>query len=227
VALLSIRDSLGAIRHVDHHAHAILRAPPVGLDEFRGLFSLSRDPRPWPHVATTVTYQRAMGLLAEHLDCERTEQAVVERRCASDPDDYAGGLLHATGAELLLVDDGYPPPGMTIGTTELAGLAGCPVQPVMRIEALASSQIAGSTGAVQAAVQSARENGFAALKTIAAYRGGLDLDAPETSERQLLYAALQANEATGDPLPVQVHTGFGDSDLSLPPGAPGLLQADL
>ena len=37
---------------VDHHAHGILRAPPATLDEFRGLFSESTDPRQWPHVAT-------------------------------------------------------------------------------------------------------------------------------------------------------------------------------
>ena len=41
----------------------------------------------------------------------------------------------------------------------------------------------------------------------------------------MLVAALEANEATGDPLPVQVHTGFGDSDLHLPRADPGLSQA--
>jgi predicted TIM-barrel fold metal-dependent hydrolase len=40
----------------------------------------------------------------------------------------------------------------------------------------------------------------------------------------VLLAALEANEATGDPLPVQVHTGFGDSDLLLPAARPGLLK---
>src|SRR5262249_51962054 len=35
---------------------------------------------------------------------------------------------------------------------------------------------------------------------------------------------LEANEATGAPLPVQVHTGFGDADLSLPAARPGLLK---
>ena len=39
----------------------------------------------------------------------------------------------------------------------------------------------------------------------------------------VLLAALEANEATGDPLPVQVHTGFGDSDLFLPAARPDLL----
>ena len=73
------------------------------------------------------------------------------------------------------------------------------------------------------AVTRARADGFAALKTIAAYRGGLDLDARRDVRTGLL-AALEANAATGDPLPVQVHTGFGDADLSLPLARPGLLK---
>src|SRR5205814_2493733 len=64
----------------------------------------------------------------------------------------------------------------------------------------------------------ARENGFVALKTIAAYRGGLD----RVSEH--VVAALEANEATGAPLPVQVHCGFGDADLHLPRADPGHLK---
>src|SRR5207245_11596109 len=58
----------------------------------------------------------------------------------------------------------------------------------------------------------ARTHGFAALKTIAAYRGGLELDLVPPV-RDVLLAALEANEAAGDPLPVQVHAGFGHSDL--------------
>ena len=111
--------------------------------------------------------------------------------------------------------------------------------------------------ALRAAIAGARARGYVALKTIAAYRGGLDLDAlrpppshpasprpphadptpshadPTPSHadrlvgapvRDVLLAALEANEATGDPLPVQVHTGFGDSDLRLPAARPALLQ---
>ena len=48
----SFREVLSGIPLVDHHAHGILRAPPDSLDEFRGLFSESPDPRQWPHVAT-------------------------------------------------------------------------------------------------------------------------------------------------------------------------------
>ena len=78
--------------------------------------------------------------------------------------------------------------------------------------------------AVAGEVSSARERGFAALKTIVAYRGGLDLDVLSPGAQAALVEALEANETTGDPLPVQVHCGFGDSDLHLPRADPGWLK---
>ncbi len=219
---------------VDQHAHGILREPPESLDAFRGLFSESPDPRQWPHVATGLTYRRALRVLADHLGCEPAEAAVYERRLATDPAEYAAGLLRATGTDWLLVDDGYPPPGEGTAWDELGELAGCPARPVMRIERVAEEAPAEPLEAVRAEVATARARGFAALKTIAAYRGGLDLDAlPPASRddrlegplvRDVLLAALEANEATGDPLPVQVHAGFGDSDLFLPRVQPGYLK---
>jgi hypothetical protein len=96
---------------VDHHAHAILRGHPSSLDEFRGLFSESPDPRQWPHVATGVTYRRAIGELAGLFGVEATEEAVYRHRLATEPQDYARLLVEATNTELLLLDDGYPPDG--------------------------------------------------------------------------------------------------------------------
>jgi len=159
---------------VDHHAHGILRGQPT-LDEFRGLFSESPDPRQWPHVATGVTYRRAMRELAEFLECEPTEAAVYEHRISSDPAHYASSLLRATRTELLLVDDGYPPPGEGTSWDELGELAGCDARPVMRIERVAEEVGELGLGRLRAEIESARQNRFAALKTIAAYRGGVHL----------------------------------------------------
>ncbi len=212
----------------------MLRVPPASLDEFRGLFSESPDPRQWPHVATGVTYQRAIPLLAERLGCEATESAVYELRVSMDPAAYASLMLRATGTEMLFLDDGFPPAEDGTSLAELGALAACEARPVMRIERVAEQVGAQELDAIQIAVASARARGFVALKTIAAYRGGLDLEslpAPGRSDRlegkplrAVLLAALEANEATGKPLPVQVHTGFGDWDLSLPSARPGLLK---
>src|SRR4051812_16031179 len=129
--LLEVAESMAL---VDHHAHGILRAPPASLDEFRGLFSESPDPRQWPHIATAVTYQRAIARLAEFLDCEPSEDSVFALRLATDPAEYAARLLRATGTETLLVDDGYPPRELGTSWDELGELAQCRALPIMRVE---------------------------------------------------------------------------------------------
>ena len=181
-----------------------------------------------------MTYQRAIPLLAERLGCEATERAVYEFRGSMKPAEYASLMLRATGTEMLFLDDGFPPAEEGTSLAELGALAGCDARPVMRIERVAEQVGAQELDAIQIAVASARARGFVALKTIAAYRGGLDLEslpAPGRTDRlegqplrPVLLAALEANEATGKPLPVQVHTGFGDWDLSLASARPALLK---
>jgi predicted TIM-barrel fold metal-dependent hydrolase len=231
----SLREVLSGVGLVDHHAHGILRDRPT-LDEFRGLFSESPDPRQWPHVASGLTYRRAVRELATLFGVEPSERSVYEHRLATDFDAYASTLLRSTGTDLLLVDDGFPPPGEGTSWQELGDLAGCTSRPIMRIERVAEET--GDLDAVRAEVTAARANGFVGLKTVAAYRGGLDLDALRGQSNRLLQgrrvegaavaevlvAALEANEATGAPLPVQVHAGFGDSDLFLPRVQPGYLK---
>jgi uncharacterized protein len=158
-----------------------------------------------------------MRELAELFGLEPAEDAVYAYRRSADPAEYASRLLRATGTDVLLVDDGFPPAEVSTSWDELGELAGCAAFPVLRIERLADE--GRDHDAVRAEVAAARENGFAALKTIAAYRGGLEV------VDQLVVGALEANERTGEPLPVQVHTGFGDSDLFLPRADPSYLKS--
>jgi uncharacterized protein len=241
----SLPQVLSEVALVDHHAHGIVGRPET-LDEFRGLFSESPDPRQWPHVATGLTYRRAMRELAALLGCEPTEAAVFEHRAATDPDAYAARLLRATGTGWLLLDDGFPAPGEGAGVARMGELAGCRAAPVMRIERVAEEGMARGLALdelrehVRAEVGGAGRRGFVGLKTIAAYRSGLDIAVasdPEAAARALaarparledrallellLLDALEANAS--DPLPVQVHCGFGDSDLFLPRADPTLL----
>jgi hypothetical protein len=187
------------------------------LDEFRGRLSESTDPRQWPHLASWVTYRRALRELAGLLGCEPSEVAVYEHRLATDPAEYASTLLRATNTELLLVDDGYPAPAEGTPWQELGELAGCEARPVLRLERVAAERGAKAVGEE---VGAARANGYAGLKTISAYRMGLELERLE----RFVVEALEANEATGSPLPVQIHCGFGDSDLYLPRADPSHLK---
>jgi uncharacterized protein len=243
---LTLLDALRDVALVDHHAHGIV-APPATLDEFRGLFSESPDPRQWPHVASGLTYRRAMRLLGSSFGCAPDELGVYAHRRATPPDEYAATLLRATRTEWLLIDDGFPPPGEGDGWERMGALSGARAMPVMRIERVAEEGIAGGLGLdalrehVRTEVAAAPERGFAGLKTVAAYRSGLDVEPQAADERAaaaalaarparledrallelLLLDALEANAAAA--LPVQVHCGFGDSDLFLPRADPALL----
>ena len=158
-----------------------------------------------------------MRELGAFLGCAPTEAGVYEHRLATDPAEYAARLLRATNTEALYVDDGFPPAGVSTSWDELGELAGCEARPVLRIERVAAED---GAEAVPEVVAAARENGFVGLKTISAYRTGLELERLEP----FVPAALEANEATGAPLPVQAHCGFGDWDLYLPRADPGHLK---
>jgi hypothetical protein len=164
-----------------------------------------------------LTYRRALLELADFFGCEPTEDAVYAYRLAQEPSAYASALLRATGTELLLVDDGFPPPGVGVEWQELGELAGCEARPILRIERVAE---AGGIEAVRGEVAAARRNGFVALKSISAYRTGLELE----RIHDFVVGALAANEATGAPLPVQFHCGFGDWDLYLARADPSHLK---
>ena len=173
---------------------------------------------------------------------------MLERRLASSPDAYAGSLLAATGTDWLLLDDGFPPRDLAHGPERMAELAGCRAAPVLRIERVAEDALTTTRRLddvrerLRAEVAGARRGGYSALKTIAAYRSGLDVRPPSVEAAQdaiggtgarleakplidlLLWDALEAN-AREDPLPVQVHAGFGDADLLLPASNPAHLKA--
>jgi uncharacterized protein len=166
----------------------------------------------------------ARGATARELGCEPREEAIVERRQNSDPRQYASELLAAAGAEMLLLDEGYPLASEALSTAEMGALAGCPAHPVLRLETLAIDERGILPDQSLTRVATARAAGYGALKTIVAYRGGLDLDALEPATAVRLLDALEANRGSGDPLPVQIHTGFGDPDLLLARADPSYLK---
>ena len=109
-------------------------------------------------------------------------EAVYEHRLAADPQEYAAALLGPTGIEWLLLDDGFPPPDESFSPEEMGTAAGCRVRPVMRLERVAEEALTRPLDELRAHVRSAvagaRAAGFAGLKTIAAYRTGLDVGLP-------------------------------------------------
>src|SRR5687768_11214518 len=96
-----------ALPLLDHHCHALARpAAPLDGPAFRRYFSESADPSIAPHMAYSLFYQRGLRDLAELLDCEPTEEAVLARRTALPPEQHAHRLFQAANIPILLVDTG-------------------------------------------------------------------------------------------------------------------------
>ena len=110
---------------------------------------------------------------------------------------------------MLLVDDGYPAPGDGFGWQKMGKLAGCRARPVLRIETRSRPEVDVKTA--RARLRRAEDDRGVPRRAAAG------ADHP-------LWRVLEVNEDTDDPLPVQVHCGFGDSDLHLPLADPGWLK---
>jgi len=243
---------------VDNHCHGILRSQSFDtLLSWRRNFTESADPgMPRDHVASTAFYLRLIRALAGFLDCEPDEETVLAARAEKDARELVGALLSAANIETLLLDTGYPPPEKVLPGAELARLGDCRVEPMLRLETLMERLIAEHDSLEEAkealvcALDDVRGQGYAALKSIAAYRTGLNIRGWSREEAEasfdefqeavregsarlnhkplldtLLHAALA--EAARQEVPVQFHVGYGDTDTNLLLGDPLHLRAVL
>ena len=243
---------------VDNHCHGIrpgeIQPGPLA---FRRAFTESTDPgMPREHVATTAFYRRLLGALAAFLGCEPDEGSVLAARARMDGRDLAAALLRDANVEVLLLDTGFPPPEEVLAGAELAELGDCRTEPILRLETLMERLLAehGSLEeakeALAASLDDVRGQGYVALKSIAAYRTGLNVrewtgEEAEASFREFRRAAGEGStrlahkplldtllhvafaEAARQEVPVQFHVGYGDADTDLLLGNPLHLRSVL
>jgi uncharacterized protein len=243
---------------VDNHCHGILRSQDFDdLVSWREAFTESADPgMPREHVASTAFYRRLIRTLASSFGCEPDEEAVLSARAGRDGLAHTAELLRAANVEALLTDTGYPPPEEVLPRDELAKLGDCRTEPMLRLETLMErllsehDSLEEAKEALAAALDDVRGQGYVALKSIVAYRTGLNImewtgeeaeaslgrfrrSAREGSERlahkplldTLLHVAFA--EAARQEVPVQFHVGYGDADTDLLLGNPLHLRAVL
>lgn len=229
-----------------------MRAQPGKVEGFRACFTESPDPQMNPHVAHTLFYRRSIVDLAAFFGCEATEAAVMAARSRMAFEDLVRRSFTDANIHTALVDYGYRRRDH-YSPVDLARLLPCRTFPVLRLEVLledlipAARSVADLEEAFVAAVDAAPQQGVVAYKTIIAYRCGLAIErhaqaaveAAFQAERKrirdgkvrleakplldtLLWRALE--RITRLRLPLQVHTGFGDSDLHLVYANPAWLR---
>jgi predicted TIM-barrel fold metal-dependent hydrolase len=225
---------------IDHHCHGVLYrdADEATLD------SMLTEGEGWPGGSVFdsqagLTFLRlcppVLGL-APHAGLSD----YVARRAELGATEVNKRFLAAAGMSALCVDTGYTPEPIT-SPAELGGLAGATAHEIVRLERVAEDVVAAGVGAAgfADAVRSAletRTGSAVGVKSIAAYRTGLDLRAERPSDFEVTAAAGRWLASTRDSpprladetlqrffvwcgvdlrLPVQFHVGYGDSDVDL------------
>jgi len=250
-----VNDLLADIALVDHHVHSIVRGRVEPADFLALVCESDRQTAADAAGLDTqvgIAIRRWCAPLLGLPQGIPADDYLAHRRGMSN-EEAAAVLLPVAGFEQLLVDTGYQSDRL-VADGELARLAGAPVRTILRLEGLAE-RVARS-GPTAEAFPAAFEDALgvesataAGLKSIIAYRDGLDFDPlpPGLDEvRAQAGAWLRSIEATGvarldDPvllrhvlwagartgLPLQIHAGFGDTDLDLHRADPLLMTGFL
>ena len=162
------------------------------------------------------------------------------RRSEADAVEYTKGLLDAAGVVAVLSDEGYPQP--PIPATEFAETIGVTVHRVARLEPWILARREDSfddlvAGVEADATEAASDPNCVAYKSIVAYRTGLDVGDPSSSDAEAAFARWRDDEwtetrehakpvrdflirralaiAKTNDRPFHFHCGGGDPDINL------------
>jgi predicted TIM-barrel fold metal-dependent hydrolase len=239
-----------ALRLVDHHVHGA-RTGEVDAAAFEAGFSES----PWLPPAGTTHLDSQLGFavrrwcapvlgLPPHVEAT----AYLARRQELGALEVTRRLLAASGVGWFLVETGYGAE-RTLGPAELAAASGATASEIVRLESVAEEVMASGVTAAEFADRFAstldeRARHAVGLKSVIAYRYGLDFDPEPPSVGDVRRAAGQwlHRREIGQPrltdpvllrhllwrgidygLPLQFHVGYGDPDLTLHRCDPSLM----
>jgi uncharacterized protein len=233
--------NLWAIDAIDQHAHNLLTPSVAACYPYPAAFTEGYDDEIVNHHARhSLFYRRSLRDIAQLLECEPEEEAIVKRRRQLGLEKLTQRCFEASKLKAVFLDDGFLP-------NEILPVEWheqfVPVQRILRLEYLAEKLISEESnfGTFLERFRSEIDpppTGVVAFKSIVAYRTGLDIQVTPTdfaehhfyrvkqeAQDKLLrladqplidFLVTQALEiAAKHQIPVQFHTGFGDPDLDL------------
>jgi uncharacterized protein len=246
----ALRATLNDLRLVDHHVHGALTGDVEGA-AFETGFSES----PWAAPAGTTHLDSQLGFAVRRwcapvldLPLHADATTYLARRRELGAQEVTHRLLIASGVGWFLVETGYRAEQI-LGPAGMAAASGATASEIVRLESIAEEVAASCVQATEFAERFAstldeRTRHAVGLKSVIAYRYGLDFDPDPPSVADVRRAAgrwLRRRE-TGelrltDPvllrhllwvgvecgLPLQFHTGYGDPDLTLHRCDPSLM----
>ncbi|HLQ29391.1 MAG TPA: amidohydrolase family protein [Ktedonobacteraceae bacterium] len=242
---------LTAIPVVDNHCHPVLLNQHMDALRFRGYCTEATDASfAERHVPNTVYYLWLLRQMAIFYGCAQNEEDILAARNQLGSDALLEHLLRAANIDTLVLDPAYPLSSECYTPERMGQLGHCRTVKMLRLETLMQQLIltyADFDEVVDhfsAEVSRAHEHGFCALKSIVAYRTGLNI--AEWSKDEAITSFVEARtkavehgqlriahkplidyllhiafrHAAEQQLPLQFHTGYGDSDTDMRLGNP-------
>lgn len=217
---------------VDHHVHGVTQVE-VSRREWESM--LTESNRPLPDGLSAFDSQVGLAIrrwCAPVLDLPArvSGQAYFQRRLELGVAEVNRRMLAASGITTFLVDTGYGGRLPTVGPAQVKAIVR--IEAVMEQVGTADVTADDFPDAFRQALHDASVSAVG-LKSIVAYRHGLDFDPVRPTDAAVVEAAGQWLQRPGsrlsDPvllrfglwcavdtgLPLQLHTGFGDPDLDL------------
>lgn len=238
----------GEVPLLDDHAHPFPRGADVlDLSALSLSVEASAAPRRRHAAPSRLMLERLRCELAALLGCAPAEVEAARAQAAANWPDWVQQLFRDAGIGGMLLDGGTAPvPADDL--PEYEKLAGVPMGALLRLETVIDPLLeqGADPPAVVAAVadfvSSGAANGAAGLKTVLAYRTGLSVDPAVT--QAAAYRSIDASvpvrrrakplrdyilrqtfaQCADLDLPIQIHTGFGDSEIRLADAHPVLLD---
>ncbi len=243
---------LTAIPVVDNHCHPILLKQRMDVAEFRRYFTESPDASiAAEHVPHTIYYLWMLRQLAAFYSCEAREDAIIAARNSRSAENLLKQLVSAASIDTLVLDPAYPLPDVCYSPEQMSQIAGCRTAKMLRLETIMQRLIVAYddfnevVNRFTAEVSDVRAKGYCALKSIVAYRTGLQI--AEWSKGEVVASFQQARreavaqqkqfrlahkplidyllhiafaQAAQQQVPIQFHTGYGDNDTDMRLGNP-------
>ena len=191
---------LWQIPAIDQHAHNLLRPEAVAAGPYGAFFTEGDDPAILGHHARhTFFYHRSLRDIADLLECEPEERAIIERRGELGIERLAGRCFDQSKLEAIFLDDGLHPE-QTFPLDWHGRFV--PVRRILRLETAAELLIREVHGREAGGFEHFLERFLGgidppppevvAFKSIAAYRSGLRIDcAPDESAARAAFDGIR------------------------------------
>jgi predicted TIM-barrel fold metal-dependent hydrolase len=245
---------LSSIPIVDNHCHSLLREQPPDDAAFRIHLTESYFPEvARDDVPHSLFYQWTIRELAGLLKVEPTPDAVHAARRARGLEWLTREVVERGNFKTWLIDTGYGAE-TTFGLDELRALAPCRIEEILRLEPMIEGLILEHEtfdrfiDAYRARLEDLRGQGLVGLKSVIAYRSGLQLELVNRATAAAAFDAVReqarrdgririeskalldhliviaVEESARQGVPIQFHTGLGDPDLDLTKVDPAALR---